>query len=170
MSLQNRLYAVFLDETLSFGVFKGFTLKTFHTLNAFWIKLPLSSFPLVNSQSVLRNFCIFMSDVFYQWKTINPHQWSGHKFFSRSHEGHEKSYSSSSSRMAGTPMAYNSSRVKSINLKWLYFRSACPSSSNLLNAWILFGLSISTMTSWSEKYRSNHLSLTYVLRGCILAT
>ena len=46
------------------------------------------------------------------------------------------SSSSSSSRMAGTPMTYNSSRVKSINLKWLYFHSACPSSSNQLNPWL----------------------------------
>ena len=37
--------------------------------------------------------------------------------------------------------------VKSISLKWLYFRSACPSSSNRLNTWILFGFSISTITS-----------------------
>ena len=59
----------------------------------------------------------------------------------------KKIYSSSSSRMGDTPMSYNSSGVKSINLKWLYFHSACPSSSDLLNAWILFGLSISTMTS-----------------------
>ena len=54
---------------------------------------------------------------------------------------HKKVYSSSSSRMEGTPMAYNSSLVKSISLKRLYFRSACPSSSNLLNTWTLFGLS-----------------------------
>ena len=47
----------------------------------------------------------------------------------------QKSHSSLSSRMAGTPMAYNSSRVKSINLKWYYFCSARPSSSNLLHAW-----------------------------------
>ena len=46
------------------------------------------------------------------------------------------SFSSSSSRMAGTPMTYNSSRVKSINLKWLHFHSACPSSSNQLNPWL----------------------------------
>ena len=45
-----------------------------------------------------------------------------------------KIFSSSSSRMAGTPMTYNSSRVKSMSLKWFYFRSACPFSSNLLNA------------------------------------
>ena len=47
--------------------------------------------------------------------------------------------------MAGTAIAYNSFRVKSINLKWLYFHSACPSSSNRLNTWMLFGYSISTM-------------------------
>ena len=48
--------------------------------------------------------------------------------------------------------------------------TACPSSSNRLNAWIVFGLSISTMTSLSGKCRSNHLSLTYLSRRCILAT
>ena len=31
-----------------------------------------------------------------------------------------KIYSSSSSSIAGTPIAYNSSHVKSINLKWLH--------------------------------------------------
>ena len=35
MSLQNRLYPVFFDVTSDFGVFKGFTLKTLHTLSAF---------------------------------------------------------------------------------------------------------------------------------------
>ena len=75
---------------------------------------------------------------------------------------------SSSSRMVGTPMSCNSSHVKSINLRWLHFRSACPSSSNWLDTWILFELSISTLTSWSRKCRSNHLSLTYLLRRCIL--
>ena len=35
MSLQNRLYAVFFDGTSGFGVLKGFTLKTSHTLSAF---------------------------------------------------------------------------------------------------------------------------------------
>ena len=44
-------------------------------------------------------------------------------------------------------MVYNSSRVKSINLKLLYLHSTWPSSSNRSNAWMLFGLSISTMTS-----------------------
>ena len=79
-----------------------------------------------------------------------------------------KIFYSSSSRIAGTHMAYNSSRVKSISLKWLYFRSAFPSSSNWLNAWILCGLSISAITSWSGKCQSNRLSLTYLLRRCIL--
>ena len=83
---------------------------------------------------------------------------------------HKKLYSSSSSRMAGTHMSYSPSRVKCINLRWLYFCSPCPSSSNRLNAWILFGLSISTITSWSGKYRSSNFSLTYLLRRCILAT
>ena len=46
MSLQKRLYTVFFDGTSDFGVFKGFTLKTLHTLSAFRMKLPLSSFPL----------------------------------------------------------------------------------------------------------------------------
>ena len=54
-----------LDRTSDFGVFKDFTLKTLHTLSAFGMKLSLSSFPLVNSQSVLRNFFMFISDNFY---------------------------------------------------------------------------------------------------------
>ena len=29
------------------------------------MKLPLSSFPPVNSQSVLRNLCMFISDIFF---------------------------------------------------------------------------------------------------------
>ena len=70
---------------------------------------------------------------------------------------HKNFYSSSSSMMAGTPMVYKSSCVKSTNLKWLYFCSACPSSSNRLNAWILFRLSISTIISWPGKCWSNHL-------------
>ena len=84
------------------------------------------------------------------------------------HQTQKKFFSSSfSSKMAGTPMAYNSSRVKSSSLKWLYFCSACPSSSNRLNAWIMFGLSISTITSWSGKCWSYHLSLTHLLHRCI---
>ena len=82
---------------------------------------------------------------------------------------HKNFYSSSSSKMTGTPMTCSSSRVKSISLRWLYFHSAWPSSLNRLNAWILFGLSISTMTSWSGKCWSNYLGLTYYLRRCILA-
>ena len=81
-----------------------------------------------------------------------------------------KIFSSLSSRMAGTPMTYNSSHARSINLKWLYLHSTWPSSSQRLNAWILSGLSISTITSWSGKCQSNHLSLKYLLRRCILAT
>ena len=52
-----------------------------------------------------------------------------------------KIYSSSPSRMADIPMAYNSSRVRPINLKWLYLRSACPSSSSILcmdTIWIFY--------------------------------
>ena len=81
-----------------------------------------------------------------------------------------KIYSSSPSRMADIPIAYNSSRVRPINLKWLYLRSACSSSSSLLSAWILFGFSISTMTSCSGICQSNHLSFTYLLLRCILST
>ena len=58
-----RMYAIFLDGTSVLCVFKGF--KTLHTLSAFWIKLSLSSFPSVNSQSVLRKLCIFISDIFH---------------------------------------------------------------------------------------------------------
>ena len=35
MSLQNKLYAVFFEGSSGLGVFKGFTLKTLHTLSAF---------------------------------------------------------------------------------------------------------------------------------------
>ena len=67
--------------------------------------------------------CVYLWHSFYQWETLNPHKWSGHKFF---HDPIKviKIYSSFSSlRMVSTLMAYNSSRVKSINLKWLYFCS-----------------------------------------------
>ena len=56
---------LFFDGTSDFGVFRGFTLKTLYTLSAFWMKLSLSSFPPVNSQRVLRHFCMFISDIFY---------------------------------------------------------------------------------------------------------
>ena len=170
MSLQNRLYAVFLDGTSNLGVFKVFTLKTFRTLGAFWQKLSLSSFPSVNSQSVLGKFwCMFIPDIFYQWKYLTYIGEMGISFFMITLRSW-KFYSSSSWRMAGTPMTYNPSRIKSINLKWLYLRYTWPSSSNLWNAWILFELSISAMTSCSGKCQSNHLNLTYLLRHSILAT
>ena len=70
--------------------------------------------------------------------------------------------------MAGTPITCNPSRVIFMNLKWLYLCSTWPSSSNLLNAWILFGLPFSTITSWSGKCQSNHLTFTYLLCRCIL--
>ena len=81
MSLQNRLYAVFFDGTSGVFAFRGFNLMTLHTLNAFWMKLSLSSFPPVNSQSVLKIFACLSLTFFYQWKTLNPHQWGRHKFF-----------------------------------------------------------------------------------------
>ena len=48
--------------------------------------------------------------------------------------------------IAGILMVNNSFCVKPINLKLLYLHSTWPSSSNQLNAWMLFGLSISAMT------------------------
>ena len=62
------------------------------------------------------------------------------------------------------PVIHNSSRVRSINQKLLYLRSTWPSSSNRLNAWMLFGLSIYTMTSWSWKCWLSHFSFIYLLR------
>ena len=48
----------------------------------------------------------------------------GQKLFASGHQTQnivrKKFYSSSSSRMVGTPMVCSSSRVKSINLEWLY--------------------------------------------------
>ena len=130
------------------------------------MKLSLSSFTPVNSQRVLRNFCMFV--IFYLWKNQLTHineldisffmiSLKVMKNLTGSRWSSEKINYFSSSKMAGTPMVYSSSRVKSISLKWFY----------LLNAWILFGLSIFTITSWSGKCRSNHLSLTYLLHRCI---
>ena len=65
MSLQNRFYAVFFDGTSSLGTVIAFTLNALHTLSAFWIKLSLSSFPPVNSQSVLIKYCVFISDILF---------------------------------------------------------------------------------------------------------
>ena len=56
-------------------------------------------------------------------------------------------------------MTYNSSRVKSINLRWLYFRSACPSSSNLLNAWIIFRLN--NFMIWKMLIKPSQLNIPF---------
>ena len=124
------------------------------------MKLSLSFFPLVNSQSVLRNFCMFISDIFLisRWSKTLLYQVTKRGFFHDPIKVMKIYSSSSSSRMAGTPMTCNSSRVKSINPKWLYFCSVRLSSSDRLNAWILFGLPISTMASCPGKCQSNHLS------------
>ena len=62
MSLQNRLYSVFFDETSGLGAFHLEDLT--HTLSAFRMKMYLSPFPPVSSQSVLRKFWMFISDIF----------------------------------------------------------------------------------------------------------
>ena len=118
ISPQNRLYDVFFDGTSGFGVFKGFYLKTLHTLSVFWMKLSLSSFTPVNSQRVLRNFCMFV--IFYLWKNqltdINELDISFFmislkvmKNLTGSRWSSEKINYFSSSKMAGTPMVYSSS-------------------------------------------------------------
>ena len=61
ISLQNRLYVFFFAGTSSLGLFRGLTLKAFHILSAFCIKVSLSSStPLVNSQSVLSKAVVCM--------------------------------------------------------------------------------------------------------------
>ena len=165
MSLQNRLYAVFLDGTSNLGVFKGFTLKTFLLTEVVFILFTFSKF----SERIRKILMHVYPWHFYQWKYLTYIGEMGISFFMITLRSW-KFYSSSSWRMAGTPMTYNPSRIKSINLKWLYLRYTWPSSSNLWNAWILFELSISAMTSCSGKCQSNHLNLTYLLRHSILAT
>ena len=48
--------------------------------------------------------------------------------------------------------------------------STWPSSSNQMNAWMLFGLSNSTMILYSRKYELSYFSLIYLLACCILET
>ena len=47
----------------------------------------------------------------------------------------------------GIPISYRSSRVKSTSLKWHLYLFIWPCSSNLLNACMLFGLLITTISS-----------------------
>ena len=76
MSLQNRLYAIFLDGTSNLGVFKGFTLKTFLLTEVVFILFSFSK-----SSERIRKILVHV----YPWhflsmKILNLHRWNGHKF------------------------------------------------------------------------------------------
>ena len=121
-------------------------------------------------ESIKNILNVYLWHFFNQWKHLTHVSEADISFFHDPIKVMKNFYSSPWWRMADTPMAYNYSHVKSINLKWLHFCFACPSSSNRLNSWMLFGLFISTITSWSGKCWSNNLNLTYLLCFCILAT
>ena len=114
-------------QSLVFTHFKCL-LKTLHTLSAFWIMLSLSSFPLVNSQSVLRKLCMFISDIFYQWNHLThisaadvsffmiPSR--SRKFFPPHHQRMAPPTNYGQSQMVDVAKAYRTSHARSTSLKW----------------------------------------------------